>query len=87
MIFQEALTNVYRHAGATECRIAIQLNDKLELDVIDNGRGIGPARHSGAGLTSMRQRAEELGGSFEIASYLQGGTRVSARLPISLAKE
>ena len=53
----------------------------LTLEVSDDGRGIGEDREPGVGLSSMRERAEELGGSCVVESPISGGTRVSARLP------
>jgi signal transduction histidine kinase len=83
-IVQEALANVVRHAGARTCvvRVALdELSGRLSVDVQDDGCGLRPARGTGVGLSSMRERAEELGGSFAIASAPGGGTRVRAVLP------
>src|SRR3712207_4649906 len=69
-IAQEALTNVARHAEASTCTVSLAIDDTsvLRLEVRDNGRGIpDPQENSslrtGVGLTSMRERAGELGGS------------------------
>jgi signal transduction histidine kinase len=55
--------------------------DALRLEVSDDGRGIAEDHRPGVGLRSMRERAEELGGSCEISSRPGGGARVRARLP------
>jgi signal transduction histidine kinase len=85
-IAQEALTNVVRHAGAGTARLSLvaALGPPAELvvEVVDDGRGLPPARRPGVGLTSMRERAEELGGSCAVLSPPEGGTRVVARLPL-----
>jgi signal transduction histidine kinase len=53
----------------------------LCLEVQDNGRGLPIQRRAGIGLNSMRERAEELGGTLTITSLATGGTSVLARLP------
>ena len=81
----EALTNAARHAGARSCEVRIVLDEgALRLDVTDDGRGIGEDRGTGVGLGSMRERAEELGGTCAVGPAPGGGTRVSARLPCSV---
>ena len=80
-IATEALTNVSRHAGAHRCSVEISLDGGLHVEVSDDGRGIGDGR-AGVGLTSMRERAAELGGSFATEARPGGGTIVRARLPL-----
>ena len=87
MIFQEALTNVIRHAGADDCSISLKTNMGLELEVVDNGQGLGLDLQTGVGLNSMRQRAEELGGTFQILSPPEGGTRLTVNLPLKMNRE
>jgi signal transduction histidine kinase len=82
-IAQEALTNVSRHAAAGRCQVRIDVNGALELEVSDDGGGLPAERGAGVGLTSMRERAEELGGSFSVESARGGGTVVRATLPVS----
>ncbi len=83
-IAQEALANVVRHSGARSCSVRIELHeDTLVLEVIDDGCGIPEERKAGVGLTSMRERAAELGGSFNVERLSAGGTRVVARLPVA----
>jgi signal transduction histidine kinase len=81
-VVQEALTNVTRHAQAHSCVVRLSLTDALKVEVIDDGVGLPPNHPSGVGLISMRERAEELGGSCVIELRVGGGTRVQARLPI-----
>jgi signal transduction histidine kinase len=86
-IVQEAVTNVVRHAAARECVVSLNLNEEtasLIVEVSDDGRGIGVFSGSkgGVGMHSMRERAEELGGSFEVGPAAGGGTVVRARLPL-----
>ncbi|HLW02437.1 MAG TPA: GAF domain-containing sensor histidine kinase [Ktedonobacterales bacterium] len=86
-IAQEALTNVVRHAQASWCVVSLALCEReqaLELTISDNGRGLPPIRGTGVGLASMRERAEELGGTWVIESLSTGGTGVRVRLPCSL---
>jgi two-component system, NarL family, sensor kinase len=81
----EAMTNVSRHAGAKHCSVRLSLPGDLCLEIIDDGRGLPAAVRAGVGLTSMRERAEELGGTCCAEALSQGGTGVMARLPISSA--
>ena len=79
----EAMTNVSRHAGARHCSVRLSLPDDLYLEVTDDGRGLPASTRSGVGLTSMRERAEELGGICRTETLPHGGTGVRARLPLS----
>ena len=79
----EAVTNALRHSGAEQCTVSLVREDgMLLLRVRDNGRGLASERRAGVGLTSMRERAEELGGSCIVTSDA-GGTLVEVRLPIA----
>ncbi len=83
-IAQEALTNVVRHAAARHCDLQLTLDESeglLSLSIQDDGSGLTASRGMGVGLTSMRERAEELGGTWTIEQVESGGTRVLARLP------
>jgi signal transduction histidine kinase len=83
-IAQEALTNVVRHAEALTCFIRLRLDASaglLCLEVQDDGKGLPITRRAGVGWNSMRERAEELGGTLMITSLSMGGTSVLARLP------
>lgn len=84
-IAQEALTNVVRHAEAKTCRLRLRLAlraQALELEVEDDGLGLSEGLRTGVGLLSMRERAEELGGTLWVGEGPLGGTRVLARLPL-----
>jgi signal transduction histidine kinase len=82
----EALTNMRRHSGASHCAVRIALSDALEVDVEDDGIGISARTQRGVGLTGMRERAAEVGGTCEIAPRSpDAGTRVVARLPLALS--
>ncbi len=88
-IVQEALTNVARHAHATSCRVRISVDRSrsvLELEVVDDGVGMPQGRRAGVGLSSMRERAEELGGTCDVNPNPEGGTRVLARLPLPISE-
>ena len=86
-IIQEALTNVARHAQATECNVRLtQLSDRLLVEVEDNGVGFvedsdRPIVARGLGLVSVRERAVRLGGTFNVLSAPGEGTRVIVSLP------
>jgi signal transduction histidine kinase len=86
---QEALTNVARHAHATSCRVRISVDrarSVLELEVTDDGVGMPEGRRAGVGLSSMRERAEELGGTCDVDPNPHGGTRVLARVPLPISE-
>ncbi len=83
-IAQEALTNVARHAGARTCSVRLSLDEAtgmMHVEIADDGRGLALARPYGVGLASMRERAEEVGGSCVVERWPAGGTRVRASLP------
>jgi signal transduction histidine kinase len=79
----EALTNVVRHAQAHTCCIRLSLADALQLEITDDGRGLPAEVRAGVGLTSMQERAAELGGTWSIERLAEHGTRVLARLPLA----
>jgi signal transduction histidine kinase len=88
-IAQEAITNVARHAYAKTCRVRLSVDrgaSVLELEITDDGAGIPGDRVAGVGLSSMRERAEELGGTCKVEPGPQGGTRVLARLSLLAPK-
>lgn len=83
-IVQESLTNVVRHAHATTARVELrhgrrEARGELVISIRDDGRG--GARESGNGVLGMRERAELLGGTLEIATGAEG-TTVTAHLPL-----
>jgi two-component system NarL family sensor kinase len=78
----EGLANVIRHAHATWCTICLEVReDALIVEIRDNGKGLPPDFHAGVGISAMRERAAELGGSCTLENPAAGGTQVSARLP------
>jgi len=81
-ITQEALTNVARHAQAQSCVVQLAVNGDVALEIVDDGVGIRAERSAGVGLSSMQERASELGGSCIVESTRGSGTRVLARLPL-----
>ncbi|WP_407320688.1 sensor histidine kinase [Isoptericola halotolerans] len=79
---QEALTNVRRHAGATDVTVRLARRDgALELEVSDDGRGLPPQFSEGFGLAGMRERATAAGGVLEIGPGAARGTTVRVCLP------
>ncbi len=82
-IADEAMANVARHASARTCVVRLAATDALELTIEDDGRGMPAVRTAGVGLLSMRERAEELGGSLTISAGPQHrGTCILASLPM-----
>jgi signal transduction histidine kinase len=89
-IAQEAITNVVRHAGARRCRVRLsiaQAGEELELEVTDDGTGLPEGYRAGVGMSSMAERAAELGGACVVEKNAEGGTRVLARLPLFAEEE
>ncbi|OUC07861.1 hypothetical protein RY27_12390, partial [Litorilinea aerophila] len=87
-IGREALTNVVRHAQAQRCTLRLWVeDDRLHLTVQDDGRGMAGAARSGVGLASMRERAEELGGTLIVQGAPGRGILVTAVLPLNSGKE
>jgi signal transduction histidine kinase len=82
-IVQEALANAARHARATTARVSLTLTaGQLQVRVVDDGTGRVVPRTDGVGLGSMRERAEEIGGSFTLRAEPGHGTTVTATLPV-----
>lgn len=86
-IATEALTNVHRHSGAQHCIVTFEIETlgesrTLNLSVEDDGSGIPRDRVKGLGMTTMRERAEEIGGWVEVESNERHGTRMCAVLPL-----
>ena len=84
-VAQEALNNVVKHSRATEALVVLKTHENMVyLTIEDNGVGIqpGPVRANTLGLTSMRERVEQLGGTIEITSGTNGtGTAVRVMVP------
>ena len=96
-IAQEALTNVVKHAQASQCQVVMcvetfqagqnmtdeaPLSQVLVLEVSDNGRGLPDTLSPGVGLASMSERAAEVGGRLLIERNPGGGVLLRAELPI-----
>ncbi|GAB3269206.1 sensor histidine kinase [Kineosporia babensis] len=84
-IAQEALTNALKHAGASRIDARLRyLEQAVELELVDNGRGVAlpGSRGSGLGQVGMRERVELHGGTLEIGPRPDGGYRVRARIPL-----
>jgi two-component system, NarL family, sensor histidine kinase DesK len=78
LVLREAVTNIVRHAGASECSIEVSTgNDRTQLVIADDGRG--DIQQEGNGLRGMRERVRELGGSLSLESHR--GTRLQIELP------
>lgn len=86
-IFQETLTNIMRHAGATKVDVRLEMNkDTLTLEVADNGRGITETEIGNSqsfGLLGIRERLYPLNGKVDFIGHPNKGTRVIVRVPIS----
>ncbi len=96
LIFKESVNNVLKHSGVSRVRIEFRLErGRLELSVSDDGRGFEPLDSvtlsgeyeptdgtGGNGLYSMRRRASEMGGRFDVRSKSGEGTTVSLSLPV-----
>jgi signal transduction histidine kinase len=83
-IVLEALTNVARHAQARNCWIRLSVADQVYIDVTDDGAGLPDEHRVGVGISSMRERAAELGGVCEFQPAPDGGVRLLAQLPLNL---
>ncbi|WP_299924736.1 sensor histidine kinase [uncultured Nocardioides sp.] len=82
-IVVEAVTNAQRHSGADRCVVRLSRDaGDLRIEVSDTGSGLAADRRPGVGLSSMRERAEELGGTFEVDDRPGGGTVVRVGLPL-----
>ncbi|MFD0886231.1 sensor histidine kinase, partial [Streptosporangium algeriense] len=81
-VLREALSNVVRHARATKAGVSVEVRgERLTLTVTDNGAGM-PQDGRRSGLRNLAERAERLGGSLDIASPPEGGTRLEWSVPL-----
>jgi signal transduction histidine kinase len=83
-IVQEGVANAVRHGGAARVEVDVAMGPEVRVRVVDDGAGFDVAAGAGDrgyGLTSMRQRAEALGGRLQIHSHPGQGTAVEAVLP------
>lgn len=83
-LVQEALTNVSKHSGASQVLVDVQDQASLlRLTIKDYGRGFDPIQNkTGFGLRSMSERAEALGGTFQVISQLGQGCTIEVKVPI-----
>lgn len=82
---QEALSNALRHSEATRVVLSMHEKDRLlTLTIFDNGRGFDPNEEKIAsyGLKTMKERAEEIGGRFQLRTQRGAGTSVTIRVPL-----
>jgi PAS domain S-box-containing protein len=90
-IFQEALTNVAKHAGATQVTVRLLLtNRSVKLLIADNGRGIAEAdrmKPKSFGIRGMMERASALGGQLTVSNAEGGGTELELRIPLAQEQE
>lgn len=90
-IVQEGLTNVARHAGASQAELSVSgVDGVLQITLIDNGRGAGgpsAAAGCGFGLHGMRERVAELGGSLRFLTPAGGGFGLIASLPLTTLEQ
>jgi signal transduction histidine kinase len=87
-IAREALHNVVKHAQAARVQVSLDFQDtRLCLQVQDDGRGFDAASSvgRGLGLTSMRERTEQLGGQLVVSSSPGSGTTIRAEIPLDAA--
>ncbi len=84
-IVQESLTNIYKHAQATNVIVDLQQEGlMLDLSIEDNGQGFDPIQNTtGFGLQGMRERATALGGQFNLYSQPGKGCRICVSFPLS----
>lgn len=84
LIFKESINNMARHSECTVASVDLTVEaGLLVLQMTDDGRGIDEGQIAeGTGLDSMRQRAEKLGGRFQVSSRDGGGTRIILKVPL-----
>jgi signal transduction histidine kinase len=90
-ILQESLTNIAKHAQATEVQVTLsKMTNRIVLLINDNGRGIREGdlteayRNNCLGIYGMKERVELMGGTFEVGTVCNRGTTIRVTLPVSL---
>jgi signal transduction histidine kinase len=94
-IFQEALSNVLKHSGADQVKITLTQRDGVfEGEVVDNGHGFDPEfidweadSPRGLGLLGMKERLAQCGGTMELFSNKDEGTRIRVSIPLTEADD
>lgn len=86
-IYQEALTNIGKHAHATQVNVSLALtNRSVRLVITDNGRGIDATdrlKPKSFGIRGMVERANALGGELSVSTAQDGGTEVALKIPLA----
>jgi signal transduction histidine kinase len=82
-VITEAVSNAVRHAGASHLTVCICADDRLTVEVIDDGCGIPQDNRRRSGLANMERRAAEVGGDCSITAAPEGGTRIYWTTPLS----
>ena len=80
-VVREAVSNAVRHAEATTLAISVVVEDELCIEVVDNGRGI-KGEVTASGLSNLRHRADDVGGSFTVEAVPAGGTKLRWCAPL-----
>jgi len=78
----EAVSNSVRHSGATLLTVEVTVADQFTLEITDNGRGIPADNKRRSGLANMLRRAEQVGGSCQVTTPPEGGTKVLWTAPL-----
>jgi signal transduction histidine kinase len=92
-IVQEALSNARKHAGASRVEVIVETDGEVVgVEIVDDGRGFDPLLLDRTGwprlgLQTMRERAQAIGGDFDIVSVPGQGTRIAVRIPVSSGRE
>lgn len=81
----EAISNVIRHSGASRLTVEVSAADMFTLTVSDNGQGVPADNRRRSGLANMEYRAQQLGGTCEVTSSQQDGTRLCWTVPLPVA--
>lgn len=85
LILKEAVTNIFKHAQASEVSISLRADkEKIELNITDNGKGINNENQNGFGngIKNMNKRAESMNAQFKVESVNEGGTAVHLLIPL-----
>jgi len=87
LVMKEAIHNIIKHSGATEARLQVRMvQDRFCLSIEDNGSGFDFANSKNLrrnGITNMRSRIEEMGGTFSISSNPGQGTTIEISVPFT----
>lgn len=81
-VVREAISNAARHSNATTLSVNVTVADDVSIEVIDDGGGI-PDDVTGSGLTNLRRRAQEAGGSLTVRNAAEGGTVLRWTAPLA----